>query len=270
MQTRTPPGWRTLLALPIAALLPFAALAGKPTASSTFALKATVYSTVIDEQDTVGYFHDGGVTGCPDAPLVDAAGITADAAAATTASAWNFFNWNAVADPAGTYDNGSYCASTGSCLRAEFNSSDKTFTLDTRTTANPLRKFTLDFTDPYDPNPNAPSFGPSRTTAGLFEVLGSASMTGMAVCSTHACPEAREIPAKFWFSDPVASDTTWRVDWTHIRVLRVSPSTWYFIADACDGSQVAGLSKLVGSRTRPRETNQGYYLIPIFIGAEKK
>src|SRR5258706_5667704 len=270
MKTRNLSLRGVVVSLSVLALAPLAAPAAKPAAPSTVALKATVYSTVIDEQDTVAYFHDGGVTGCPDAPLIDAAGITRDAAAVTTASAWNFFNWNAVADPAGIYDNGSYCASTGSCLRSEFNSSDQTFTLDTRTTANPLRKFTLDFTDPYNPDPNAPSFGPSLTTAGLFEVLGSASMTGMAVCSTRACPEAREIPAKFWFNDPVASDTTWRVDWLHIRVLRVSLSTWYFIADACDGSQVAGLSKLVGSRTKPRESNQGLYLIPIFIGAEKK
>ena len=259
-----------LLSLSALALAPLPALAAKPAAPSAVALKATVFTTVVDEQDTVGFFHDGGVTGCPDAPLVDAAGITADAAAATTASAWNFFNWDAVADPAGIYDNGSYCASTGSCLRAEFNSSDKTFTLDTRTTANPLRKFTLDFSDPYDPDPNVPSFGPSLTTTGLFEVLGSASMTGMAVCSTRACPEAREIPAKFWFNDPVTSGVQWRVDWSHIRVLRVSPSTWYFIGDACDGSQVGGLSKLEGSRTRPRETNRGYYLIPLFIAAERK
>jgi hypothetical protein len=40
--------------------------------------------------------------------------------------------------------------------------------------------------------------------------------------------------------------------------------------DACDGSQVGGLSKLEGSRTRPRETNSGYYLIPLFVAAERK
>jgi len=261
---------RALLALGMLALAPLPALAARPGAPSTVALKATVYATVIDEQDTVSYFNDGGVTGCPDVPLRDDTGLRPDGITGIT-SAWYLSFWDpATSLVSGVYDNGSYPASSSSYLRAEFASSDKTFTLDTRTTAGPLRTFTLDFTDPYDPDPNTPSFGATLTTAGLFEVLGSAPMTSMAVCSSRACPEAREIPAKFWFNDPVNSGVQWRINWSHLRVLRVSSSTWYFIGDACDGSQVGGLSKLEGSRTKPRETNQGYYLIPLFVAAERK
>jgi hypothetical protein len=62
---------------------------------------------------------------------------------------------------------------------------------------------------------------------------------------------------------------TWRIDWAHVRVLRLSSTTWYIIADACDGSQVAGLSKLSGSRTLPKAVLNGYYKIPFFVSANQ-
>lgn len=260
---------KLLLAL---ALLPLAALAGKP--SSVVALKAQVHATVVDEQNSWAFFHDN-ETGCSNPPEVDVAAFAADAAAPVTTTAWNFFNWNPVANlSAGVYDNGSFCG-TGTCLRAEFNSSDKTFSLDTRVTGNPLRTFTVGFGEPWDlvndrPASHVPPWGTVLRSPGLFEALASSSLTAMGVCTTNACPEAREIQAKFWFTEPGNADVTWRLTWNHIRVLRVSTATWYFLADACDGSQVAGLSKLEGSRTRPRETNQGYYLVPFFIGVDRK
>jgi hypothetical protein len=85
------------------------------------------------------------------------------------------------------------------------------------------------------------------------------------VCSSKACPEARQINTKLWFND--ASGAQWRVDWAAIRVLRISTRTWYFVADACGGSQLAGLSKLEGTRTKPRDVLNGYFLIPMFFSA---
>jgi len=263
---------KTNIPIALAALVlaaPLLATAGKPTVTP---LKARAFFTVVDEQNTVAYFNDGGVTGCPSPPLVDSPGLIPDTVA-ETASVWNLPGWTAVTGlTAGVYDDGTFCASASSCLRAEFNSGDKTLSIDTRGTGFPLRRFTLDLGDGWDlardvPSSFVPSIGETVTTPGLFEVLGSASMTQMGICSSRACLEAREYPAKFWFAD--AAGVTWRVDWRHMRVLRVAADTWYFIADSCDGSQVAGLSKLEGSRTRPRETNQGHYLVPFFISVKK-
>ena len=252
---------------------PIVVEAGKP--PSTVPLKARVFATVVDEQDTVTYFHDGGITGCPDYsadPSTLLSALMPDSVAQVIPE-WNFTGWTSTPGiTAGVYDNGSYCASSSACLRAEFNSGDKTLSLDTRTTAGPLRKFTLDLSDAWDlvndrPIVNIPAVGQSVVTPGLFEVLASSALTSMGICSSRACLEAREYPAKFWFLDNAGA--TWRVDWTHMRVLRVATNKWYFMASDCDGSQVAGLSKLEGSRTRPREVNQGYFLMPFFISVER-
>ncbi len=90
----------------------------------------------------------------------------------------------------------------------------------------------------------------------------------MGVCSSTACTQAVEGFAKFWFTDN--SGTQWRIDWATVRVLRMSSNTWYFIADACDGTQVAGLSELTGTRTQPKTVFNGYYLIPFFFSAVSK
>ncbi len=112
-------------------------------------------------------------------------------------------------------------------------------------------------------------FGGSINTPGLYEVFLDFAYTSMAVCSSAACPEAQPAFAKFWFTDPNDSSVTWRIDWSHLRVLRMSANTWYFIGDDCDGSQVAGLSKLSGSRTQPKAVLNGYYLIPFFLSASQ-
>jgi len=259
--------------LALAAVLVAAPLIASAAKPSVVPLKARVFFTMVDEQNTADYFHDGGITGCPSPPEVDSPGLIPDTGAAVLASAWDIPGWTSVTGlTAGAYDNGTFCASSTACLRAEFNSGDKTLSIDTRTTAGPVRRFTLDFGDGWDlandvPSDFVPSVGQAVTTPGLFEVLGTAALTQMGVCSSRACLEAREYPAKFWFVD--GAGITWRVDWRHMRVLRVSADTWYLVADSCDGSQVAGLSKLEGSRTRPRETNQGYYLAPFFISVKR-
>ena len=249
-------------------LIPLAGIAGKSTVTP---LKAMVHATVVDEQNTVQYFNDASYCSTTE---VDTAALAPDGAARVTTTAYDFFNWNPYPNvSAGQYNNHTFCG-TGTCLRAEFNSGDKTLSIDTRVTGNPVRIFTVGFSEPWDllndqPGTQVPPWGTALSTPGLFEALASSSMTTQGVCTSMACPEAREIQAKFWFTDPGNPDVTWRLTWNHIRVLRVSSSSWYFVGSACDGSQVAGLSKLEGSRTRPRETNQGYYLVPFFISAQK-
>ena len=224
---------------------------------------ANVYTSVYDEQTGQG---------CPGIPATvhDTVGFGPDAIPGAS-FAWDFFigPWTAQTGMAsGIYEDGTFPASVGSALRTEFLTNNKVFAIDTRTTAKPLRKFNLDFNKPYDPPVNVPRIGSTYTTPGLFQISGLQSLTSMAVCSSTDCPEWRAIKATFWFDE--TPDVQWRVDWASVRVLRVSTNSWYIIADACNGTQVAGLSELTGNRTKPREVNSGYFLMPLFIGVTLK
>lgn len=103
------------------------------------------------------------------------------------------------------------------------------------------------------------------TKAGLLEVFLDFPYTSLAVCSSSVCTEATTAYAKFWFLDNAG--VQWRMDWATVRVLRMSSNTWYIMADECDGTEVAGLSKLSGTRTQPKTVFNGYYLTPFFITA---
>jgi hypothetical protein len=262
--------WRTLLAVSLVAALPLAVEAGKPGGStSSVPLQAHIFTQVLDEQSTTGYYNNGTEFCSGNVLPTDVSGLLPDSAPGPTTAWTSGFPWTALAGfTSATYDNGAQCLTTGACLRTEFNTSDKNFTLDTRTTL-PQRTITVDFSDPYQ---NAIPLGlpTPLTTPGLFQLLGTSAFTSMGVCSSRACPEAKLVAAKFWFNDPVTPDVQWRVDWRSIRVLRVTATTWHFIADACDGTLIAGLSKLEGNRTKPRESNQGRYLIPLFVVVDKK
>src|SRR5262249_18981072 len=145
------------------------------------------------------------------------------------------------------------------------------FSIDTRnTTSTPKRMFTLDFSQAYTPSPNVPPFGAALSVPALFQVQGLSAITGMNVCTSTACPESRVLAAHLWWDDRTDASMQGRVDWGGVRVLRVTQQTWYFIASACGGTQVAGLSELIGNRTKPREVNKGYYLMPLFIKATMK
>jgi hypothetical protein len=255
------------VALCLVAALPFGALAGKPTSSSV-PLRADVFTTFYDEQDTNAYYGSNDI--CPYYGLLPEESNLLPDSLSGPSTQWDYFNWNVKSGlQSGRYENGTNCAGS-SCLRVEFSTNDKVFSLDTRAGAAPLRKLSVDFTAPYG-TPSSDSFaGQVLTTPGLFEVQGLDPLTSMKVCTAPGCPEARQIATKFWFSDPTASDVMWRIDWRAIRVLRVADNKWYFIAGQCGGTHLAGLSKLVGNRTKPRETLNGYFLIPLFIAVERK
>jgi len=263
--------WRKAAALAVLSVLPLAAVAAKPGSGSTSSvpLRAHIHALVLDQQDTTGYYN-AGRDFCSGLVLpTDDAGLEPDTAPGPTTAWTSGFPWDPMAGlVSATYDNGAQCVTAGACLRAEFNTSDKNLTLDTRTTL-PLRTMTVDLSDPY--NNSIPLALPTRlTTPGLFQLLGTSAFTSMGVCSSRACPEATRVQAKFWFDDPVAADVQWRVTWTSVRVLRVAASTWHVVADACDGTIIGGLSKLTGNRTKPRESNQGQYLVPFFMVLDKK
>ena len=248
------------IAILAVAVSPLAALAVKP--SSGIPAVSNVYTSVYDEQTGQG---------CPGIPTTVHAsvGFGPDAIPGAT-FAWDYFlsPWTPqLGMSSGSYEDGTYPSSQSSALRAIFQTNNKNFSMDTRNTAKPVRKFNLDFSTSYDGSP-APRIGTSVSTAGLFQVSSLNSLTSMEVCSTTDCPEWRAIKATFWFDE--TDDIQWRVDWAFTRVLRVSTNTWYIIADACGGSQVAGLSELQGNRTKPREVNSGYFLMPLFISVTLK
>ncbi len=259
MRTRDVLRSRTI-ALCVLGALPFCPLAGKLVPSS-IPLRADFFTTFVDEQNTNAYFNDPNI--CPFyGQAIEYSNILPDTLAGPT-SAWGYVPWAPKSGlQSGTYDN-------STTLRVEFSTNDKVFSLDSRGSV-PLRKLTLDFTHPYGTISDVTFAGSSVATPVLFQVSGLDPLTTMSVCSSTACPEARQIATKLWFDDPSAADTQWRVDWAAIRVLRVSSNKWYFIAGQCGGSQLAGLSKLVGTRTKPRETLNGHFLMPMFFAAERK
>jgi len=264
---------KPLLALAVASLLPVAAHAVRPS-SSVVPLNVADYGIVADQQDTNAYFGNPNV--CP-ATVTGTYEVISNLrpgpnvpAGPTTAWDSTFLGaWTTVTDlTSGSYRNGDFCSATGSCLRAEFSTSDKVFSLDTRSTS-PAQTLTVDFSAPWNPSTGTPGTNKAPwatfTSVGLLQVSATDAITGMGVCSSKACPEARQINTKYWFND--AQGNQWRIDWGAIRVLRVKSNVWYFIADACGGSQLAGLSELVGTRTKPREVLNGYFLIPMFFSA---
>jgi hypothetical protein len=260
---------RSILGLCVAASLvlfaPLGILAKGTTSTSVVPLTATMYDALNDEQTGLGCT----ITPAPS----QTTRFISDSMADTTASAWDVFPgpWTAVSGiGAGIYDNGTF-GNPSSFLRVEFNTSDKNFSIDTRnTTSTPKRMFTLDFTKPYSPASNVPPFGTALSVPALFQVQGLSAITGMSVCTSTDCPESRVLAGHLWWDDPTDSSVQWRVDWGGVRVLRITQQTWYFIASGCGGTQVAGLSELIGNRTQPRVVNKGYYLMPLFIKATLK
>lgn len=235
-----------------------------------------VYDSVVDEQNTTAFYNNGqefcaGST----VPVQDSNWMGDDQLAGSSAAYGFGAPWTAVGGLVSTrYDHGDDCGNN--CQRVQFDSGNKILTLDTRGTTGP-RRIAVDFTDSCGLADGCPGpagdpavFGGLLSTDGLLNIFLDFPYLSMGVCSSTTCPEAQPAFAKFWFTDPDDSSVTWRIDWTFLRVLRMSETTWYVIADACDGTQVAGLSKLIGKRTRPKTVFNGFYKIPFFLAVELK
>lgn len=261
--------------------LAVALLAAKPAALNgggkkpgNVPLVSNVYDAVVDEHDTNAYY--GSATFCPgsSAPF-QTSNFAGDFAVTGPMTAYEFGSpWALATGLSSTgYADGSDCGQN--CLRVQFNSGLKILSFDTRGTLGP-RKMSLNFSEPCGQAEGCPGpggdpavFGGSLSTPGLLNVFLDFPFTDMEVCTSTACPEAQPAFAKFWFTDPADSQVTWRVDWYYLRVLRMSADAWYVIADACDGTQIAGFSKLEGNRGRPKTVFNGYYKIPFFLGLVK-
>ena len=265
------------LAMALLAVSPRESYAGK---SSPTPVKVYIYNQVVDEHNTDSFYGAPPLTYCAGTAQMfsQQAACTGDSVSAGPATVWDTGSpWSSTADLSTKYISGTNCdaANATRCVQSQFNSDNKTLSLEIRGTA-PTRTLNLDFRAPCPRAEGCPApagdptvFGGDGllTTPALLNIFLHGGYDGMVICSSEGCPEAEIAVAKLWFDEPAG--TNWRVDWTYIRVLRVSQTKWYFIADACDGTQIAGLSKLVGERTRPKTVLNGFYKIPFLIVVEK-
>ena len=265
----------SLWAMVLLAAAPLAIHAGKTTP-----LKANVYNWVVDEQNTTAYYNNGSPF-CSSTQTEAPYFVGDYPARPGDTTSWNFTGspWSPVSGTSSLYVHNDDCGPN--CLRVLFDANNKVLSLDTRGSrlngTGPTRTLTFNFTQPCSmgscgvPGGSSTVFGTgTRTDAMLLNVFLNFSYTTMGICSSAACQEAEPAFAKVWFSDPADASTTWRVDWAFLRVLRMSLDTCYVIADSCDGTQIAGLSKLVGNRTRPKTVFNGYYKIPFFFSVKLK
>jgi len=283
----------TLLAFGIGLLPDLYAQKGKK-GGGDVPLNLQAYEFVIDEHDTTGFYGltygDPSSEACsednvPGGILSQPSNYKGDGVGLTIVPAYEFGTpWATVDDfraNATTYSDGADCTTAG-CLQARFTQGLKVLGLDTR---GSTRQITVDFrgdcseapacTGPAgDSQKIVDAFGSDVIVIdGLLNVFLESDYTQMDVCDTanggqfgRACFEAGNAFAKFWFTDPAG--TTWRIDWNFLRVLRMNANTWYFIADECDGSQVAGLSHLEPSRRKnPKTVFDGFFKIPFFFSA---
>jgi hypothetical protein len=269
-----PRGLRVVLGLSVVLLGP--TLLWSARKASITPLTVNLYDLVVDEHNTTAFYNNGTPFCAGTSPIfTQPASLFGDSVVPGPSAVYGFGSpWIPYPASSTAYVHNTFCGkgSNAPCISAQFNSDNKILTLDTRGTVGP-RAVRLDFTHPCS-EPGCPQpagsptvFGGSLTTPGLVNVSFNVPFTQMAVCTSEACPEAEPAFAKLWFTDLADSSVTWRVDWAYLRVLRISANTWYIVADACDGTQIAGFSKLTGSRTRPKSVFNGYYVIPFFFVA---
>jgi hypothetical protein len=258
----------TLAIAALTLILPLYLQAAKPQPISA---KAHVFDFVIDEHNTNAFY--GATAQYCEGTNVQAPDLTGDLQKVGSGLAWGFPGWQQVADLSSLYVDKEDCGPN--CLNAQFDANAKIFSFDTRGT-QPLRKLTVSLAhpcnDPGCPGPigNPADLNGSYSGPTLMNISMTDSYRDMAVCSSTACPQAQPGFAKVWFNDPNDASTQWRIDWAYVRILRMSETVWYVISNGCDGTQIAGLSRLTGNRTRPRTVFNGYFKIPFFVGIELK
>jgi len=241
--------------------------------TTSTAATMNIYFQVVDEQNLNAFYNTTGT--CPGSSYpIDTAYFTGDLANGPT-SAYGFAApWTLSSSlSSSSYVDGTYPnSSTGVSLGVKFNHNDTVLSLDTRGTLGP-RKIDVNFRAPcldcsLPGNPGV--FGGSANVPALISVFLDNPFPSMAICSSLACPEAQSGFAKLWFDDPNGDPLlTWRVDWSFVRVLRMSSNTWYVLADGCDGARVAHLYRLHNDRHRQSVSYQGSYLIPFFLAGVK-
>lgn len=258
---------RPLLVMALVLALPMLLVSANTTSRSMI---LAFYNPAVDEQSGVGCSTVA-------APAPNFSGDNAATTSTTVYPSGGAVTWSSpnYAATAQTYADGTFCnPSTGTCVSTQLNKNLSTLSVDTRGSLyqGAPRFMTLNFNSPcpqcpYGAGPQNIFNGAGITnTPGLLSIFLSTPFTNMAVCSTTACPESEPGTARFWFDDPNGTaNLQWRIDWSFVRVLRISTNTWYVVADGCDGSQVATLYKLANNRKTTTISRQGSYLMPFLV-----
>ena len=243
---------------------------------SPLKMKMHVYTTVVDEQDLNTYYNTTG--SCPGSSAsIDICDLRGDLGSGPT-TAYGFVPpWTLSSNlVSASYIYGQDCNpnNTSICTKVEMGTNLRTVNADIRGTAGP-RTVTLDFSQPCTtcsmPG-NATYFGNTTVTTVMHVTFFlDIPYTDMAVCSSKACPEALAAWARLWFPDPMGDPLLeYRVDWGFLRILRMNATTWYVLADGCDGTQLAHLYRLHNQQKKPSIRFQGSYLIPFFVVIERQ
>ena len=272
--------FRALAITSLVLALPCMLAAGNSTTRTLF---MDFFNPTADEQAGIG---------CPNQPNEMTPGFfgdgSFDSVATGPTSAWSMAPWTTISGLGSSrYVDGSECVYSGSCLSVQMSKNLSTLTIDTThskdgTTGQP-RALTLKFL-PCEGGCNYPD-GPTNLfanqltgmkTPGLLSIFLPSPLPNMAVCSSTACPESEAAFARFWFADPNGDpNLQYRLDWSYLRVLRVaqgttnSPSTWYAVADSCDGSQIVTLYRLANNHKSQTISRLGSYHMPFFISANQ-
>lgn len=264
---------RALTIIALILIIPAGLTAGN---STTRPMTMDIFNQVVDFQSNVGCPYPPNLMGPTVTGLQgDSSTNNLDGAIGPT-TAWGFGPWPQVpvldlAAPltSSQYVNGQDCSNlSGGCLSVQLSknlsvlsNNNSINTLDS-STGHP-RFFTLSFAQGAKPN----YFGsPTLKTPGEFGISTSVAWPNMAVCSTTDCKEMQTGIARFWFDDPLGDpNLQYELVWNHMRVLRVSTTQWYAIADSCDGSQVVTLYRQANNQKKPSLSNQGQYYMPFFV-----
>lgn len=265
---------RLLLAL---AALPLAVYGAKTTPVTT-----VIYQAVVDEQNTSQFYANSSCQGSTN-PLSVAlglgytavdVGLGGDLVRLDPGQAYNFPPlWTPVSLIGSSYDEANSCASNGTCVVSSLVQNNTTLSLNSRSTPRsllinfsyPCPKDVCGFDNKPLPSQLSTPFKQSQAKVSI-SLNDNSPLTGMLVCTSVACFEAQEGHASLWFDDPTTPLLSWKVYWGRVRVLRMSPSTWYFIGDSCDGTGTAALYRTENKRN---PSFQGWYLMPFFITATK-
>lgn len=278
-----------ILALALLAAIPLYSQ-GKKGRDNPIPLTLHVYETVIDEQNTIAFSGELQCPGYPTFPTEQDlltgdwdSRYRGDIIPGSSTPAYEFGDppWTLVTNV--ELDKADFYADGAQGVQVRIEQGRQTMSL---ITDGSSRQMTVDLSSPCDNDagdigcPVPPgntadvvgAFGQTTVTRpgllNLFMVRPYSTYTEMVTCTDRACREAGLAVARFWFKDPAGN--TWRLNWGTVRVLRMDANTWYFIADQCDGTQVAGLSNLGASnRKRPKEVFNGYYKVPFFLVAKQ-
>ncbi len=241
-------------------------------AGKTTPATITLYNGIVDEQNTSAFYGNQSCLGS--STVLYGAGLSGDGLVNGPNVAYNCgLPWTMSDTVLSTsYDqskNSTNCNANGTCVVSALVENNATINLNTRTTP---RAIAFNFDTPCNGcsgfnNLALPSYmtgGTKSTSQAKFSVFAPVSLTSMAVCSSTACPEAEIAYMNLWFDDWTTPLLSWKVAWGRVRVLRMTSTLWYVVADMCDGTSTAAVYRTENQRGG-KTSFRGYWIMPTLI-----